>query len=324
MRFNSGQRPVRGESNFDMTDTFVPVSLFAVLLCAMLNSFNYLSAGQSGTAVVLLGTGTPNADPDRSGPAVAVVVNGQPYLVDFGPGVVRRAAAASRSGVDALEVTNLTRAFVTHLHSDHTVGYADLIFTPWVLGRAVPLQVYGPKGLRAMTRHLTAAYREDIKIRLNGLEPANSTGYRVEAHEIKPGVIYEDSNVSVTAFPVEHGSWRQAFGYKFVSSDKTVVISGDARPSQSIIDQCNGCDILVHEVYSASRFRQRPPEWQTYHASFHTSSTELAEIASAARPGLLVLYHQLFWGATEEELLKEISSQYDGKVVSGRDLEVYE
>ena len=119
--------------------------------------------GQSGTAVVLLGTGTPNADPDRSGPAVAVVVNGQPYLVDFGPGVVRRAAAASRSGVDALEVTNLTRAFVTHLHSDHTVGYADLIFTPWVLGRAVPLQVYGPKGLRAMTRHLTAAYREDIK-----------------------------------------------------------------------------------------------------------------------------------------------------------------
>jgi len=282
------------------------------------------SGGQAGTSVVLLGTGNPNADPDRSGPAVAVIVNGEPYLVDFGPGVVRRASAAFRSGVEALDVTNLTRAFVTHLHSDHTVGYADLIFTPWVLGRSVPLQVYGPKGLRAMTRHLTAAYKEDINIRLKGLEPANSTGYKVEVHEIKPGVIYEDSNVSVTAFYVEHGSWREAFGYKFVTSDKTVVISGDARPSKSIVDQCDGCDILVHEVYSASRFQQRPPEWQTYHSSFHTSTTELARIASEARPSLLILYHQLFWGSPEEELLLEISSQYDGKVVSGRDLEVYE
>src|SRR5436190_2867282 len=130
------------------------------------------AAAQKNTQVVLLGTGTPNADPDRSGPATAVVVNDTPYLVDFGPGVVRRASAASldagmRKGIKALDPRNLRVAFVTHLHSDHTVGYADLIFSPWTMGRRVPLEVYGPKGLAAMTQHLIDAYRVDIETRTN-------------------------------------------------------------------------------------------------------------------------------------------------------------
>src|SRR5258706_12174038 len=72
----------------------------------------------SRTEVVLLGTGNPGPTPERSGPATAVVVNGQPYLIDFGAGVVRR----------ALNPINIRYAFVTHVHSDHTVGYPDLIF----------------------------------------------------------------------------------------------------------------------------------------------------------------------------------------------------
>ena len=109
----------------------------------------------SHTQVVLLGTGNPAADPDRSGPATAIVVNGTPYLVDFGPGVVRRAAAAVRDrGISSLEPANLHVVFATHLHSDHTVGFPDLIFSPWTLGRRVPLEVYGPKGIKAMADHL--------------------------------------------------------------------------------------------------------------------------------------------------------------------------
>ena len=82
------------------------------------------SAPPSSTSkVVLLGAGTPAATPDRSGPATAIVVNDTAYLVDFGPGVVRRASgAASSRGIAALEPTRLQVAFVTHLHSDHTVG----------------------------------------------------------------------------------------------------------------------------------------------------------------------------------------------------------
>ncbi|HYV06606.1 MAG TPA: MBL fold metallo-hydrolase [Blastocatellia bacterium] len=281
------------------------------------------SAGQPSTTVVMLGTGTPNADPDRSGPAVAIVVNGTPYVVDCGPGVVRRAAAALRNGVSALEPRNLKIAFITHLHSDHTAGLADLILTPWTLERKEPLEVYGPRGIKAMTQHLLAAYSRDIAMRLNGGEPSNRTGYRVRAREITPGVVYKDANVTVKAFAVMHGSWKQAFGYRFETADRTIVISGDCRPSASVAENCNGCDVLIHEVYSTAGFAKRQPEWQRYHSSFHTSSRELAEIATKARPRLLVLYHQLFWGTTDEDLLSEVRQGYSGKVVSARDLDVY-
>jgi len=280
-------------------------------------------AAQKKTQIVLLGTGTPNADPDRSGPSVAIVVNDTPYIIDFGPGVVRRAAAAFRKGIRGLEVNKLKTAFVTHLHSDHTVGYADLIFTPWTLERKEPLEVYGPRGIKAMTAHLVAAYSEDIRIRTRGLEPSNRTGYKVIEREIKPGVIYKDRNISVKAFLVKHGSWPQAFGYRFETPDRTIVISGDTAPSASVIENCDGCDVLIHEVYSTAGFARRPPEWQKYHSNFHTSSRELAEIATRARPGLLILYHQLFWGTTEEDLIKEVQQAYSGKLVSGHDLDIY-
>lgn len=268
------------------------------------------------TKVILLGTGTPNADPDRWGPALAILSNNQPYIVDFGPGVVHRAVEA---GID---VTKLTRAFLTHLHSDHTVGYPDLILTPWVLGRAEPLEVYGPPGIKHMTQHILQAYKEDIRERSEGLQPSNDQGWRVNAREIKAGIVYKDSYVQVEAFEVDHGSWR-AFGYKFITADRTIVISSDTAPTETIVEKARGCDILIHEVYSLAGFAKRPADWQRYHASVHTSSRQLAEMASKARPKLLILYHQLFWGVSEEELLREITEVYDGKVVSGKDLEVY-
>ena len=126
--------------------------------------------GQTRTQVVLLGTGTPRPDPERSGPATAVVVDGTAYLVDIGPGIVRRAAAALEKGIPALAPDKLQRAFITHLHSDHTVGYPDLIFTTWVQGRRGPLQVYGPEGTEDMTSHIMSAWKADIEIRTQGME----------------------------------------------------------------------------------------------------------------------------------------------------------
>jgi ribonuclease BN (tRNA processing enzyme) len=289
-----------------------------LLMCAA------LPQAQSRTRVVLLGTGTPNADPDRYGPAVAVVVDDTSYLVDFGVGVVRRAAAAERSGIKALAAPNLTLAFATHLHSDHTLGLADLILTPWILDRATPLTLYGPRGLRAMTEHLVAAYTDDIRIRIHGGEPTHRHDpRRVNVHEIKPGVIYRDERVTVTAFAVKHGAWEQAFGYRFQTPDRTIVISGDTGPESHIEDQCRRCDVLVHEVYSEAGFAKRQPVAQAYHSRYHTSARELGAIATRAQPGLLVLYHQLIWSSTEDELLKEVRSAYGGKVVSAHDLDVY-
>jgi len=280
-------------------------------------------AAAARTQLVLLGTGTPNAEPDRSGSAVAVVVDGTPYLVDAGPGVVRRANAAFKNGITGLEPKRLRLAFFTHLHSDHTAGYPDLILTPAVLERDAPLVVYGPKGTRDMTAAILKAWSADIEIRTHDLEPSKPAGYAVHAADIEAGMVYGDERVAVTAVPVRHGAWKSAFAYRFVTPDRTIVISGDTTPTDTIVDACNGCDILVHEVYSTAGFATRPPEWQRYHAAYHTSSAELGALAARAKPKVLVLYHQLYWGTSDEALLAEIRQVYAGKVVSGRDLDVF-
>ncbi len=272
------------------------------------------------THIVLLGTGTPNTDPHRHGPSLAIVVKGKPYIVDCGPGLVRRAAAAYRAGVTALRVKDLKTAFITHLHSDHTVGYPDLIFSPWVMGRDEPLKVYGTPGTVAMTRHLLEAYREDIRVRLNGLEPATAEGYKVEAVDCRPGLIYEDQNVKVRAFAARHGAWKHAFGFYFVTPEVKICVSGDTTPYPEMVDNYRGCDILIHEVYCQKGFEARPPKWQAYHAASHTSAVELGKIAALLQPRLLVLVHQLLWSGTEEQLLAEIRQHFDGPILYGRDL----
>lgn len=283
------------------------------------------ASGAPRTRLVLLGTGTPNADPDRWGPATAVVVDSTAYLVDCGVGVVRRAAAARRDHhIPALAADRLERVFITHLHSDHTLGCPDLLLSPWVLDRPRPLQVWGPPGTARMFRLIERAYSEDIAVRVNGLEPIDSLGWRAQVHEVLPGVVYRDSLVTVTAIAVRHGSWTHAYGYRFDTPDRSIVISGDTRPTDSIVQACDGCDILLHEVYSAEMFKRRSPAWQRYHAASHTSTTQLAAIATRAHPGLLVLYHQLFWGATPDQLIAEIrAAGYEGRVVSGKDLDVF-
>ena len=290
------------------------------------------SAAPSHTQVVLLGTGNPPADPDRSGPATAVVVNGTPYLVDMGAGVVRRAkSAVVDKGVAGLDPVKLRVVFVTHLHSDHTVGYADLMLTPWVIGRRVPLEVYGPSGIKAMTEHLIEAYRSDFEARKRDRElytvGAFPEGHAVNAYEIGPGVVYKDSNVTVTAFATKHA--MESYGYRFDTPDRSIVISGDTNPTQATIDACRGCDVLIHEVLTQEWLAKRA-DFQGYAAKHHTTTTQLVELAGKAKPGLLILYHASLSlrpavdseRSTPATLLREMSS-YAGRVVIGRDLDVY-
>lgn len=299
-----------------------PFLLIVVLL------FTLAGAAQTtATQVVILGTGTPVLNPDRSGPAVAVVVNGSAYLVDFGPGVVRRAAAAARDKkIAALTPANIKVAFATHLHSDHTAGLADLYLSPAVEGRPGPLELYGPPGIVDMARHIQAAYVKDVDIRVHGLEQGNARAYVIHTHEIKPGIVYKDANVTVRAFAVAHGTWDYSYGYRFDTPDRSIVISGDTAPTPAIAQACHGCDLLLHEVYSQAWFRERPPARQKYHSHFHTSTAELAEIAKAAQPKHLVLNHQLFRDTDDPDavLLDEIKrAGYAGQVSSAHDLDIY-
>jgi ribonuclease BN (tRNA processing enzyme) len=279
-------------------------------------------AAAQRTEVVLLGTGTPYPDPNASGPATAVVVGKRVFLFDAGAGVMRRVNAAK------LPISGAEAVFITHLHSDHTLGYPDLILTSWIMRRTSPLAVYGPHGLRWMTRHLLAAYSQDIRIRTVGLEREVAGGYRVNVHEIRAGVVYERDGVRVTAVRVPHGSWKEAYAYRIDTPDRSIVISGDTRPSEALVRASHGVDVLVHEVYSpihlAPEDRPGGKYWPQYMREFHTSDVELGALAARIKPKLLVLTHIIRFGATDEDILAGVrAGGFVGRVVVGKDLDRY-
>jgi len=326
----------------------VALSCFAVFVALLATSLQQpapqsIQQHATRTRVVLLGTGTPVPDPDRSGPATAIVVGHSVYLVDFGPGIVRRAeAAVIDRGITELEPANLKLAFVTHLHSDHTAGYSDLILTGWTAGRPTALEVYGPAGLQSMTDHILQAYRIDVETRTNpeGNQRVIADGWKVNAHEIHPGVIYSDAQVTVTAFATKHA--MESYGYRFDAPDRRIVISGDTNPMEETVKACNGCDVLIHEAQPLELYARMPEGLHSFVAKYHTTTEQLATLATKAKPKLLVVYHTVSWrpgiappqflssmvaGAAfkpvEKMLEEEISARYSGHFVIGRDLDVY-
>jgi ribonuclease BN (tRNA processing enzyme) len=301
----------------------------AIMLCASLALSTLgqtppLTKGSpvTRTEVVLLGTGTPYPDPKASGPATAIVVGKRVFLFDAGAGVMRQMNAAG------LPISGPEATFITHLHSDHTLGYADLILTSWVMRRTTPLAVYGPAGLKKMTQLLLAAYAEDIHIRTYGLEREVAGGYRVNVHEIRPGVVYELDGVRVTAIPVLHGSWKRAYAYRIDTPDRSIVVSGDTRPSEALVRAARGVEVLVHEAYSplhvATEDRPGGKFWPRYLREFHTSDVELGALAARIKPRLLLITHTMLMGATPEEMLAGVRrGGFTGEIVLGRDLGRY-
>lgn len=321
------------------TTTTLRKTLLGLCAGAMLSACSGFAAAADytkGTHIVFLGTGTPIPDPRTQGPSLAVIVNGTPYLVDTGVGIVRRAAEAQSRGIGPLGVDNLKTAFITHLHSDHTLGLPDLIFTPWIFGRKAPLELYAPPGTKEMVNHIEQAWSEDIDARITGGEGGNPTGYKVNVHEMQPGVVYQDANVKVTAFRVSHINWKNAFGFRFDTADnKSIVVSGDRRdaPSDQIEKMCNGCDFLIHEVfsgdglletvYSTAKFPKTAEQWHNYMMASHTQAEDLARIATNAGAKTLILDHQIFLGAADEaDMVGRIRKGYNGKTVFAHDLDV--
>lgn len=287
---------------------------FAMLLAAP------LAAQQPRTEVVLLGTGMPRPNPAAAGPATAVVTGGQVLLFDAGRAVLQQMAAAR------LPVTGPSALFITHLHSDHTVGLPDLILTSWVMQRHREMPIYGPPGLAGMVAHILEAWAIDIRVRTEGLEHETPGGERVAVHEIGPGLVHDSAGVRVSAFRVPHGNFPDAIGYRVETPDRVIVISGDTGPSDEVERQAAGADVLVHEAYSAAHVvpEARPggDDWPAYMHAFHTSDVELGGIAQRAGVRLLVLTHVIRGGATDEELIAGVRrGGYTGRVVVGHDLE---
>ena len=290
------------------------------LLFLIIFSLNSLS----DTKLIVLGSGTPNPDPERYGSGYAIVVNDSAYIIDFGPGIVRRISAMSPTwGGDfsSMELQKINIAFLTHIHSDHSAALADLILTPWIMGRDEPLRLYGPPGLKSMSENITEAYIDDINYRLYGSQPANELGFTTKVTEIsKDGIIYKDDNVEVTAFKNSHGDFENSFGFLFITKDKKILLSGDTGISENLKKYGKNLDILVHEVFSSETFVNKTKEWQIYHQAHHTSSIDLGIIADELKPKKLVLSHILYWGATDESLLNDIRQNFNGPTFIAKDL----
>lgn len=280
----------------------------------------------AATRVIVLGTGNPTADYRRAGAGIAVIHRGQAYLFDVGAGTVLRAIEASqRLGIAELEPTRINHLFVTHLHSDHLHDFAELGGTRW-WERPQPLEAWGPGDFGTLAAHAVGMLEVEARVRKAGTPAAaipNPDGYRIEAHEIEPGPVFEDEGIEIEAFTVPHGEIRPALGYKITTEDRTIVVSGDTGFSTDLMEKAKGADLLFHEVISASALKGMADYWQDYHGTSHTPTDQLAKLASGAQPGTLVLYHIIFLGRDEQELLEEVSSAYPGKVVLASDLDVF-
>jgi ribonuclease BN (tRNA processing enzyme) len=179
-----------------------------------------------------------------------------------------------------------------------------------------------------MTRYVLKAWQIDITDRTTGIDQLPGAGRRVKVHEILPGVIYRDANIKVIAFPARHGDLA-AFGFRFETSDRVVVISGDTAPTSTVAQHCENCDVLIHEAYSLHTYRRVSRKWQRYRRTHHTSAVELAELANRVRPRMLLLYHRSNAGAaetvqdSEDQLLQEMRELYCGPIACAHDLEVF-
>ena len=275
------------------------------------------------TRLVLLGTaGGPTPKAKSAAPAQAIVVGDRLYLIDCGDGVARQLALAK------LPVRQLRAVFITHQHSDHNAGYGPLFLLGWTAGLLTPVDTYGPPPLAEMTAKLLEAHRYDIELRMSD-EGRPPLAALVRPHEITaPGEVFKDDRVRVTAALNDHPPIRHSFAFRFDTEDRSIVISGDTRYSQNVVDLARGADVLVHEVVSRE-FWERPDAPQPaavvrHILASHTDAVDAGRVAAAARVGTLVLSHFVptegAGAPTEAQWLAGARTHFKGTILIGRDL----
>ena len=279
-------------------------SLALVLsMCMLANHSTTAKSGDIG--VTLLGTGTPFPNTEQFGSAILIEVAGKKFLFDCGRGVVIRLA---QIGVAPGEINGL---FLTHLHSDHVVGIPDLWLTGWFLGRNTPLPICGPPGTRSMAEYLAHAFGFDIRVRQDSPDPLSTKGVEINAKEIEQGEIYNDGMVRVSAFLVDHGSVKPAFGYRIDCADHSVVISGDTKFCQNLVDFAKNTDCLIHSAWSAGWKNPAPLSQRSI-----ASGEDAGRAFAIVKPKLAIVYHY----KDNEGLAEAVRENYKGPLVIGKDL----
>lgn len=282
-----------------------------LIRCLLVFSLYAFANNQSGTAeeirITLLGTGTPSPNVERFGPAVLVEGGGKRLLFDCGRGAVIRLTGAG------VPLTDVDTVFLTHLHSDHIVGIPDLWLSGWLLGRSRPLKVWGPTGTRAFTQGLVQAFAFDVKIRQLGPQPLPPSGAEIDANEINEGTAVADGQLRISAFVVDHGPVRPALGYRIDFAGRAVVISGDTKLSENLIEHAKGVDCLIHAAWSVDSRNPTPRDLRSL-----ASAEDAALVFSRTKPKLAVIYHYF----DSEGLVNTVRAGYKGRFILGKDLMV--
>jgi ribonuclease Z len=286
----------------------LPLLVAAIIVAAPADSQNF--------KVTLLGTGNPRPALERFGPSILVQAGKEELLFDCGRGATQR--------IYQLEIpfAEVTALFLTHLHSDHTVSIPDLYLTGWLMGRTAPLRVWGPAGTASMMSHLQQAYEFDIHIRRDVDEKLPAQGAVVIAKDIDEGVVYQNSDLKVTAFAVDHGPVKPAFGYRIDFAGHSVVLSGDTRYSENLIKFSHGADLLIHEVLDPEAYAAADQifseEQKQKVIAHHTTPEQAGSIFTQVKPKLAVYSHIVPLNAPE--LVAHTRRTYSGPLVVGEDL----
>lgn len=269
-------------------------------------------SAEENIKVTLLGTGTPSPVMKRFGPSTLVEAGGEKFLFDAGRGCTQRLLQ--------LKIRFVENLFLTHLHSDHVVGLPDLWLTGWVFGRLVPLRVWGPIGTKKMMSHLEEAFEFDLTIRTH----YPREGAAVLAEDFTEGLVYEKNGVKITAFGVNHGWVKPAFGCRIDFAGRSVVLSGDTSVSENLIRFAQGAEVLILNVVVPEAFRAH----STYHSteqiekimSLHTTPEQAGEIFTRVKPKLAVYSHISPPSATAEDIIPPTRKTYSGPLEVGEDL----
>ena len=248
-----------------------------------------------GLKVFLCGTSSPLPAPGRAQACVAVLAGESLYLVDTGAG------SAQVATLGRLPLERLEAVFLTHFHSDHIAALPEFNLNSWVAGRPKPMAVFGPRGVSEVVDGLNNAYRLDLTYRVahHGKELLAPNLGVMEAQLMEAGTVLDMGDLSITSFLVNHDPVRPAVGYRFDYLGRSVVISGDAIVTPSLIDAATGADLLLQDSWSlplikslekasaGSRMEKIFYDIQDYHA--HTSDLSALVAQSGVRQ--LALYH---------------------------------
>lgn len=277
----------------------------------------------SDLVVTFLGTGAPRPSLERYGPSFLVEAGDHRVLVDAGSGLKHRLLQAGSFEL----ITGLDHVLVTHLHYDHTIELSDLWLTGWLYGRRVPLRIQGPPGTKAMMDDIARAFEWDVEYRITVGLPA--AGAEIEATDVSPGVIFDQDELTITAFDVEHMpidlTTRErldfpgrTYGYRFDYGDHSAVFSGDTRPSDNLVEHALGADVLIHEVQVPAPGASAEANLANVSLSVHSTPEQVSDVFARVRPRMAVYAHIIPPQVTSEELIAATS--YDGPLTVAHDL----